>query len=176
MTAEQLHQIMPALPRADAQRYIEPMVAAMVRYEITGPRRAAAFAAQVAHESGQLKFWHELASGHEYEGRIDLGNTHPGDGALYKGRGPLQVTGRANYAHAGKALGLDLIDHPDLLLQPGPGFLAAGLYWSEHGLNPLADMGTDGAFTEITRKINGGLNGLASRLAFYHHARAVLGA
>src|SRR5215467_14480028 len=114
----------------------------------------------------------EIASGAAYEGRRDLGNTQPGDGKRYKGRGPIQLTGRANYRRAGKALGLDLEKDPAKAADPAVGFRVAGWFWKTHGLNELADKGD---FREITRRINGGYNGLASRQAFYKKAKEVLG-
>ncbi|MFL5320255.1 MAG: glycoside hydrolase family 19 protein, partial [Myxococcaceae bacterium] len=134
-------------------------------------KRKAAFLAQLAHESGQLQWWHEFASGAEYEGRRDLGNTHPGDGVRYKGRGPIQLTGRANYRSAGRALHLPLEAHPEMAVKPSVGFRVAVWFWTTHGLNALADKGK---FTEITRRINGGFNGLSSRLAYYRRALKVL--
>ena len=68
----------------------------MEKYQITTPLRRAAFLAQLAHESGELKYMEEIASGEAYEGRKELGNTAPGDGKRYKGRGPIQLTGRFN--------------------------------------------------------------------------------
>jgi len=137
--------------------------AAMLEHGITTRRRAAYFLAQVLHESGRLRWFEELASGAAYEGRCsDLGNCHPGDGRRYKGRGPIQLTGRANYRAAGRVLGLPLEQHPGLAARHQVGWRTAGWYWHCRGLNTLADRG---AFVEVTRRINGGTNGLADRLA-----------
>ena len=104
-----------------------------------------------------------------------LGNTEAGDGRLFKGRGPIQITGRANYRRFGDLLGVDLVASPERAAQPDLAFRIAGLYWSKKGLNELADQATPEAFREITRRINGGFNGLADRQQFYDTARTVLG-
>lgn len=142
--------------------------AAMVEFEITTQARAEMFLAQVLHESGGLRYFEEIASGAEYEGRKDLGNIHPGDGRRYKGRGPIQLTGRSNYRWAGKALGVDLEGHPLHAAAHPLGWRIAGLYWRSRGLNELADRG---AFIAITERINGGRNGLATRQAYLARVR-----
>lgn len=124
------------------------------------PQRLAHFIAQVAHESGGFKYMEEIASGAAYENRADLGNVNKGDGVMYKGRGPIQLTGRANYRAYGQALGIDLERHPHIASTPSIGLLIGCKYWSDKDLNTLAD--TDDIKT-ITRKINGGLNGFDDR-------------
>lgn len=119
------------------------------------------FVAQVGHESGGFKYMQEIASGAAYEGRRDLGNTQRGDGVRYKGRGVIQLTGRANYRNYGRALGIDLERHPDIVATPSIGMLVACKYWADKGLNALADIGD---IQTITRRINGGLNGYNDRL------------
>lgn len=147
----------------------------MLRYQIIGPKRMAAFIAQIGHESGQLQYvreiWGPTAAQLRYEGRADLGNTVTGDGSRYRGRGLIQITGRANYAACGEALGIDLINHPELLEQPQYACLSAAWFWAMKGLNTLADAGE---FNTVTRRINGGLNGLADRLSLWVKAREVL--
>jgi len=135
--------------------------------------RAAAFIAQLAHESGEFRFMIEEASGEAYEGRKNLGNTSPGDGKKYKGRGWIQLTGKDNYFLAGAAIGQDLVNIPDLAAQPVIAAKVAVWYWLRHQLNVLADAGD---FAGITRAINGGLNGIENRVAYYHRALEVLGA
>jgi len=125
--------------------------------------RLAHWLAQAAHETGGFVYMQELGGPSyfaKYDGRADLGNIKPGDGALYHGRGLFQLTGRANYADYGKAMGLDLINEPDLAAQPDVGLWIACEYWKRKGLNALADADD---VLGITRKINGGLNGLADR-------------
>lgn len=133
---------------------------AMLERKITTPTRARMFLAQVLHESLALRFFEEIASGAKYEGRLDLGNTQPGDGRRYKGRGPIQLTGRANYRSFGRALGLPLEEQPQLASRHDVGWRIAGLYWQQRGLNELADVED---FVTITKRINGGLNGLEDR-------------
>src|SRR5829696_10248357 len=102
-----------------ARRHLPHMTAAMRKYGITTRPRARAFLATVLHESMALRASTEQASGAQYEGRRDLGNTHRGDGQRFKGRGPIQLTGRANYTFYGRKLGIDLAAHPDMVANPG---------------------------------------------------------
>jgi putative chitinase len=104
-------------------------------------------------------------------GRKNLGNTQPGDGWRYRGRGLKQLTGRANYAACGKAIGEDFVAHPDRLLMPVNAALSAGWFWGTNGLNPLADRGDVPA---MTKRINGGDIGLKERTALYGQAIQVL--
>ena len=170
MTFDQLLKIMPNA-RAKAGIFLPALNASMLEFGINTPLRQASFLAQLAHESGQLLYVRELASGAAYEGRTDLGNTQPGDGVRFRGRGLIQVTGRANYAACGKALGLDLLGKPALLEQTCNACRSAGWFWQSHGLNALADAGDQVA---VTRRINGGTNGLAERLAYFKVAQRVL--
>lgn len=124
--------------------------------------RLAHFMGQCAHESGGFIYMEEIASGQAYEGRADLGNTQPGDGKRYKGRGPIQLTGRANYRRVGRLIGIDLEAHPDIVSCPSIGLLVGCVFWSDAGLNALADADD---INRITRKINGGTNGLQDRIA-----------
>lgn len=171
LTLDQLRRIMPELSEDLAGLYLPYLNAAMREAVITTSARVAAFVAQLAHESAQLRYFEEIASGAEYEGRLDLGNTHDGDGVRYKGRGPIQLTGRANYRAAGKALGLDLEGHPERATDLEVAFRIAAWYWTTHNLNALADAGD---FDKITKAVNGGYNGRASRDAYYARAQEVL--
>ncbi|WP_308582188.1 glycoside hydrolase family 19 protein [uncultured Pseudomonas sp.] len=174
ITEQQLLQILPNAGR-NAGVFVPALNTAMNRYGIVGSARAAAFIAQVGHESGQFcwlkELWGPTAQQVGYEGRADLGNTVKGDGSKYRGRGLIQITGRANYAACGEALGLDLINQPELLEQPQYAAMSAAWFWSTKGLNTLADQGD---FVKITRRINGGINGLADRQALYDKALEVL--
>jgi putative chitinase len=137
--------------------------------------RLAAFIAQIGHESGGLhwlvELWGPTPAQARYEGREDLGNTEPGDGFKYRGRGLIQITGRANYQACGDALATDLIESPELLSEPDMAVRSAMWFWQLHGLNELADAGN---FERITRRINGGLNGQAERLALWADAKEAL--
>ena len=174
ITEQQLLQILPNAGR-NAGVFVSVLNTAMSRYGIVGTPRVAAFIAQVGHESGQFRWlkelWGPTAQQAGYEGRADLGNTVKGDGSKYRGRGLIQITGRANYAACGEALGLDLLSKPELLEQPQHAAMSAAWFWSTRGLNTLADQGE---FVKITRRINGGLNGLADRQALYDNALKVL--
>ncbi|HEX8699171.1 MAG TPA: peptidoglycan-binding protein [Myxococcaceae bacterium] len=173
VSVQQLRQIMPHLSTARANEVLPHLNKAMVEAGINTPKRQAAFLAQLAHESAEFRYFEELASGAAYEGRKDLGNIHPGDGVRYKGRGPIQLTGRANYRAAGKALGIDLEGNPRRAADVDVGFRTAAWFWNSRNLNSYADQGN---FREITRRINGGFNGLAAREAYYARAKQVLGA
>ena len=182
LTLEQLRSIMPNLTEARGGELLPFLQAALAEFTIDPPPRAAAFLAQVAHESGQFRFMEELWGPTEAQRRYEppsalatrLGNTEPGDGKRFKGRGPIQITGRANYRRYGALLGLDLLADPARAAGPDVGFRIAGLFWRENGLNELADIATDNTFQKITKRINGGLNGLAERQKFYERARQVL--
>jgi putative chitinase len=143
----------------------------MEEFEINTPRRIQMFLAQIGHESGQLRYVKELASGQAYEGRKDLGNTHIGDGVKYKGRGLIQLTGRSNYVLASLALGLPLLEKPELLESPENAARVAGWFWYNKRLNGLAD---EGLFEKMTKVINGGLNGYADRYKLLQRAMEVV--
>lgn len=151
------------VPRAIAAAEAPRASAAMRENAITTRARARDFLAQVLHESAGLRYFEEIASGAAYEGRRDLGNTRAGDGRRFKGRGPIQLTGRANYRWAGGRLGLPLESNPALAARHDIGWRIAALYWSSRGLNALADRGD---FLGITRRINGGTNGWADRVRY----------
>ncbi|WP_454833224.1 glycoside hydrolase family 19 protein [Pseudomonas veronii] len=174
ITEQHLLQILPNAGR-QAGVFASALSLAMDRYQINTRLRMAAFIAQVGHESGQFRWlkelWGPTAQQAGYEGRDDLGNTVKGDGSKYRGRGLIQITGRANYAACGEALGLDLINQPELLEHPQYAAMSAAWFWSVNGLNTLADARD---LTKITRRINGGLNGLADRQALYDKALKVL--
>ncbi|WP_460421808.1 glycoside hydrolase family 19 protein [Pseudomonas sp. ZL2] len=203
LTEQQLLQILPSA-RPVAGIFLPALNRAMARYKIDSPVRVAAFLAQVGHESGQLRNLVEnLNYGAEalvrtwpsrftavtaaacarqpekianlvYSGR--MGNTRPGDGWRYRGRGLIQLTGRANYAAAGAGLVLPLEEKPELLEQPEHAAMSAAWWWSTHGLNELADAGR---FQDIGSVINTGKpgrvpHGAAERKALYDRALKVL--
>ena len=151
----------------------------MVHFQIIGTKRVAAFIAQIGHESGQFRYVRELGSD-QYLSKYDtgslakrLGNTPEadGDGQKYRGRGLIQITGRANYIACGEALALDLINQPELLEKPQHACMSAAWFWASRGLNTMADAGQ---FDKITQRINGGQNDAADRQALYARALKVL--
>lgn len=178
LTVEKLIAIMPeARPRAGL--FVAPLNVAMTEFGIITPLRAAAFLAQIGHESSRLRYTRELGS-HDYLDKYDtgrlaarLGNTpqDDNDGQRYRGRGLIQITGRRNYELCGFGLGIDLIAQPELLEQPELACRSAAWFWHNENLNALADKH---AFDTITRRINGGQNGREDRIALYQRALTVL--
>ncbi|TWR83899.1 glycoside hydrolase family 19 protein [Pseudomonas saxonica] len=178
ITQQQLQQILPNAGQT-AGVFVPVLNTAMVRFQIVGTKRIAAFIAQIGHESGQFRYVRELGND-QYLSKYDtgtlakrLGNTPEadGDGQKYRGRGLIQITGRANYMMCGEALALDLINQPELLEKPQHACMSAAWFWASRGLNTLADAGQ---FDTITRRINGGQNGAADRQALYARALKVL--
>lgn len=170
ITKEQLLAIMP-YARERAEVFLPFLNKYMSRFGIDNRMRECHFLAQIAHESGELRYTRELASGKEYEGRRDLGNVRPGDGVRYKGRGLIQITGRANYEQISKATGMDFVGHPDWLELPQWATMSACWWWNNRGLNALADKDE---LTTITKRINGGTNGLQDRLRYLGRAKRVI--
>lgn len=190
LTAEQLKAIVPQIKQADIDKYMPFLQTELPVYHIDTPARIGGFIAQVAHESAYFSAAREFASGKEYEGRKDLGNTTPGDGERFKGRGLIQVTGRGNYGWCSQSLFKDnrLLISPPLLEQPQFAVESACWYWTTvKPLNAVADHPEDWShiwdhsgktYSKIewmTLLVNGGQNGLAERVAFYNRARQVLG-
>lgn len=136
------------------------LIAAMNRAGIVDPTERAMFLAQMAHESGNFRYDEEIASGKAYEGRSDLGNNQPGDGVRYKGRGYIQLTGRANYRYYGNLLGVDLENNPDLAKDPNIAADIAIAYWKGRVNRNAARAGD---VRTVTKNINGGYNGLSDR-------------
>lgn len=174
MNAADLRRIMPLSGKL-ADMFVAPLTAAMAEFGIDTPQRQASFLAQVAHESSQLRLTRELwgptPAQKGYEGRKELGNTYPGDGFRYRGRGLIQITGRDNYRKCGAMLGFDLLNAPELLEGPTLAARSAAWFWCRNRLNDLADKNDQ---VGICHRVNGGENGLAERLAFYDEARKVL--
>jgi putative chitinase len=140
-------------------------------YDINTALRVAHFMAQVCEESAGFRTTVEFASGAEYEGRGDLGNTQPGDGPRYKGRGLLQLTGRANYRQYGTALGVDLEGNPEMAADPPLSLRIACEYWRRRNINPDCDRDD---LEAVTRKVNGGLHGLDDRRLYLGKAKIAL--
>lgn len=174
---QMLSAIMPHCPRSKRAECLPYLAKAMLEFDITTKLRAAAFLATLAVESGEFKWFQELSSGRQYEGRADLGNTHRGDGVKYKGHGPIQITGRANSEACLKYLNLPA-GRPELLATIEEGFRSAGWFWDPYkNLNPLADRRQ---FRATQVKVNGRNrktgqpNGWEARVAYYERALRVL--
>lgn len=153
---------------SDLEKYFDKY---LQKYQINTWLRVCHFIAQAAHESAGFKTLEEYASGSAYEGRKDLGNTQPGDGKLFKGRGIFQLTGRANYKDMSGKLGIDLISNPNLAKTGEVSVLTACEYWNSRNLSKYADQ--DDVLT-ITKKINGGTNGLDDRKLYLERAKKTI--
>ncbi|WP_456426261.1 glycoside hydrolase family 19 protein [Rhodocaloribacter sp.] len=175
LTADTLADLIAPEPRARAEPFVEPLNETMRRYAVDTFRRQSHFLAQVLHESGRLRFLEELwgptPAQERYEGRADLGNTRPGDGFRFRGRGLIQLTGRANYEAYGRDTGIDYVADPDAVAALPAAVDVAGWFWRKRNLNALADLND---VYRVTRRINGGLNGIADRIALLRRARSAL--
>jgi len=201
LTANILRAAFPAARSADIACFVTPLAEACAEWGIDTPLRLAAFLAQIAHESGQLRTLAEnlnysadallrvfprhfdtagaaayarqpeRIAARVYANRMGNGDEASSDGWRYRGRGLIQVTGHDNYAACGTALSLNLIAQPELLEQPAPAARSAAWFWHRHDLNGLADARD---ITTITRRINGGLTGLDDRKACYARASTAL--
>jgi len=181
LTIDLLEHIFPLATDRKRIQFLAPLQRTLTEYQIDTPLRASAFLAQIAHESGELRYVKEIASGVAYNDRSDLGNTKAEAkeiarnkdipvGSLYKGRGLLQITGYDNYVSCGKALGIDCVYFPELLEEPLYASLSAGWFWNSRNLSTLADQNK---FKRITKRINGGYNGLEARVAYYTQIKEV---
>ncbi len=171
VTEDQLKAIFKEGDPKKIPLFLEHINQTMEEFEINTPARIRMFLAQIGHESGQLRYTVELASGKAYENRKDLGNTSEGDGPRYKGRGLIQLTGKRNYSLASLALDADLLGNPDLLSQPAMATRVSGWFWSNNNLNSLCDKDD---FRKLTKRINGGYNGWEDRVKLYERACAVI--
>lgn len=186
VTASKFRQIMPLAPKNVGRNphfsgyTFEQILIYILRYaqefDINTPQRWAHYLAQIAHESMELRYSEEIASGKAYDtGKlaIKLGNTPEadGDGQKYKGRGLIQVTGRANYEAYKKYCGFDVVKQPELLAKPVGAIRSSMWFWKSKGLNELADRDE---FTAITKRINGGTNGIEDRRKYLARAKKVL--
>jgi putative chitinase len=177
LTSEMLRQVMPHCPKARRDQVLPVLLETCVRFQITTYLRVAAFLATLAVESAEFHYTAEIADGNAYEGRKDLGNTQPGDGARFKGHGFIQITGRANHRLCGEAFRVDLLAQPELLTKLPLAMQSAGWFFAVFKkLNPLADrrqfLATQ---TAINGKNKTGLpNGWAERSAYYNRALRAL--
>lgn len=171
---EDLIKIFPKA-RFKASTFIEALNDTFEEFKMDSELRIAGFLSQIGVESDELKYtkeiWGPTTAQLKYEGRKDLGNTESGDGHRFMGRGLIQITGRANYETCGLALGVDLLENPEELEKIPLCVRSAGWFWSSRRLNDLAD---NGDVKGITRKVNGGYNGLDRRQAYYDKAIEIL--
>lgn len=162
ISAVQFQRIFSTKPQGNE---LQDLNACLERFAINTPPRMRHFLSQIAHESGGLRWMKELASGDDYEYRSDLGNTQPGDGRRFKGAGVIQLTGRANYqAFANYLNDQKIMQGCDYVASVYP-FTSAGFWWHNNGMNGLCARGA--TVTEITRRVNGGTNGLDDRIHWY---------
>jgi len=181
-------------------KWLDPLNSTFDKYEINTPKRQAGFIGQCQHESGNFKTLEEnlhysaaslmrvwpsrfpdQATADQYANNPEkiankvyagrMGNTEDGDGWKYHGRGVIQLTGKDNYMFCGQAIKLDLMDNPDLLLEPMNAMLSAGWFWNKRGLNAAADVS---GWEEVTMKINGGVLGLDDRITKITKALQIL--
>lgn len=178
LTLVQLNKIFPNGAKSRNATFLAPLNDLFEKNKINTVNRIAGFLSQIGVESEEFLYVRELGNTAyfaKYEPTTqigkNLGNTQPGDGAKFKGRGLIQVTGRTNYTACGKALGLDLINHPELLEQPRYAVDSAGWYWSLRNINASCDADD---IVAITKKVNGGTNHLDRRTAYYNKAKEVL--
>ena len=168
LTLSILKEICPYGSSVKIGNYLPFLNSMMPLFEINTLLRERHFIAQVAWESGSFNYNEEIASGAAYEGRKDLGNVNPGDGVRFKGRCLIQITGRNNYTLINKELSIDCVNHPELLSQWDFAVESACWFWRKNGLNELADMDD---IKKITKRINGGYNGVTGRMALYKLAQ-----
>lgn len=162
ITEQQLRRAVPGVSKQNLPAFVATFNEWAEKFGVDTPMRVVHYLAQVFHESGNLRYREELASGQAYEGRKDLGNVKKGDGRRFKGRGYIQTTGRANYqAYAdSEYCNGDLMAHPEWLAQ-APGDQKSSLFfWQRNKLNRFADADD---VRGLTKRINGGYNGLANR-------------
>ena len=165
--AKVLLAVVPSGRRDIIEGFAASMDKCIAFADLSTPNRLAGFIGQCAEESASFRTTVEYASGRAYNGRADLGNTHPGDGPRFKGRGLIQLTGRANYRQAGRALGLPLEESPDTAARFPEAALIAAWYWKTRGLNRWADARD---WRGVTLRINGGERGLAERELYTNRA------
>lgn len=177
ITAEQLKQISPGTPLERCKTFAPLLDKYCPMYGIDTPTELASFLSQVLHESGGFKYmreiWGPTSAQSRYEGRRDLGNIYKGDGKKFMGRGPIQITGRANYTRMSKDMFGDnrLLHNPDILSTPEYGIISSCIYWKWRNLDAVDD---DAGIKSETKAVNGGYNGLFDRQKYFDRARKVL--
>jgi putative chitinase len=168
-TKIQLQHVWQRTP-TDAQ--VKELNEALRRFDITTKSRLAHFISQISHESGGGRWMKELASGDAYEGRTDLGNTQPGDGRRFKGAGYIQITSRYNYQKFADFMkDPRIMEGVDYVAEKYPA-TSAGFWWMNNKMNALCD--TNPSVEQVTRRVNGGTNGLADRQMYYKRCLEIL--
>jgi putative chitinase len=174
ITKPMLLRAVPSLYIKRADEFVASFNQWNIPFGIDNEKRIVHYLAQVFHESGALRYVEEIASGAQYEGRKDLGNTQQGDGVRFKGRGFIQLTGRTNYTKFNEfdLCTEDVVTHPEKVAEFPLNQIASMWFWQTHGLNELADRDDGGKIgedivTRITKIINGGTNHLSERKYFY---------
>lgn len=178
---EELNRIFTSKGSASRNaKFIDGIKMVFDKYRINTPNRMAGFLSQVGVESEELLYTKELGNSAYFnkydisfnkEKALSLGNKSPGDGARYKGRGLIQVTGYNNYLACGKALGLDLVKSPELLEEPYYAVMSAGWFWDARNINKASD---EDDIKKITKLVNGGYNHLDRRVRYYDLAKKIL--
>ena len=174
ITQKQLLDAVPGLYKARLDEFVASFNMFHAYFGLNTRDRIVHYLAQVFHESGSLRYVEELASGAQYEGRKDLGNTQKGDGKRFKGRGFIQLTGRKNYQdfYNDGWCSDNIIAYPDLVTRYPLDQMVSMWFWDRNNLNDLADLdnGANGEeiVKRITKKVNGGYNGLSERAKFYN--------
>jgi putative chitinase len=179
VTTDQLKSVISPISYDDEklQSIVDSLNETLTRYYIDTNIRMCHFLAQVLHESGTFRYsveiWGNTPAQLAYDTRVDLGNTPEldGDGYKYRGRGWIQLTGKNNYLLLSKEFEKDFVTDPDLVAKNPYDSLAAGWFWNRRKLNPFADI--DDIMT-ITKKVNGGFNGLNDRKMWLIKAKEVL--
>ena len=182
ITRQQLMRAVPDLYFKRVDEFVASFNMWAIPFGIDNNRRIVHYLAQVFHESGALRYVEELASGAAYENRKDLGNIKPGDGKRFKGRGYIQLTGRANYEkfNAHDLCTADVVANPAAVAEFPLNQIASMWFWQRNGLNELADQDDGGMIgeeivTRITKKVNGGQNGLGQRKFYYRRFKKEFG-
>ncbi len=157
-------------PLSDSQ--LEDLNECLAKFQINTPPRIRHVLSQTAHESGGLRWLQELDAGNYLEGRSDLGNVNPGDGPKYKGAGVIQLTGRANYQAFSKAIGDPRVMEGSAYVAATYPFTSAGFWWSNNNMNALCDQ--NATVEQVTKRVNGGYNGLDDRKQYYEKACKVI--
>lgn len=181
VTAEQMLKIVGSTQLSDRIHALTPGInVTFERFHINTPLRMAHFFGQILHESGGFRWMREIWGPTDAQRRYeppsslakDLGNTQPGDGKRFMGRGVIQLTGRANYTKFSQVMGIDFVSDPDLVASPQYAVTAAGWFWDMRNINRFADQDD---LIRVTRLVNGGRNGLADREKYLNRSKQVLG-